>query len=215
MAKIGKGSFRWEQHWGDYDIMYSSKDKQFYIDARKLFSGAGEFFDSLVSNDKKPEGLNFHQISYGRNIGAKFIFAATEKDLVEAVNLFNRLFVTTETSEEKVILYFFKYETETQQNDEDRHGRYEGTQRFGMEFKYRIASKKILGENKLYTDLNTKNRIDRYEMNVFKEISWSQELEDFIKSFSKSFDVLVDKMKPFFEVEGKIIELIGKNILMP
>ena len=215
MSKIGKGSFRWEQHWGDYDIMYSSKDKVFYTDARKLFSGAGEFFDSLASNDKKPEGLNFHQISYGHNIGAKHIFASTEKDLVEAINLFNRLFVTTETAEEKVILYFFKYETETQQNDKDRHGRYENAQKFGMEFKYRIASKKILGENKLYTDLDTKNRIDRYEMNVFKEIPWSQELEDFIKSFSVSFDKLVDKMKPFFEVDGKIIELIGKNILMP
>ena len=215
MAKIGKGHFRWEDHWCDYDIMYSSKDKEFYTDASKLFAGAGEFFDSLIESDTKTEGLQLHKPGYGRHLGSRQIFAHTEKELVDAVSLFNKMFTTTETKEEKVILYAFDYQTETQKKDRDRFSRNDGTQKFSMEFKYHIASKKMLGDNKIYTEINTRNRVDRYDTHNFKEIPWTQELEDFIMSFSKAFDGLVNKMKPFFEVDGKIIELIGKNILMP
>lgn len=104
MAKIGKGRYRWEDHWGDYDIMYSSKNKVFYADAGKLFPGAGEFFDSLYLNEKKTEGLNMQQSSYGRQSMVKQIYAKSEKEVEDAVNLFNKMFVTTETAEEKVIL---------------------------------------------------------------------------------------------------------------
>lgn len=216
MAKIGRGRYRWDDHWGDYDIMYSSKEKHFYADAAKLFEGSGEFFDSLYMNEKKTEGLNMQQATYGRQSTVKQIFAKSEKEVEDAVNLFNKLFVTTETAEEKVILYSFDYETETQRKDRDRF--YMGghdAKKFSMEFKYHIAKKKILGPNKIYTEFGTSIRIDRYDVHNFKEIPWSQELEDFIKSFSKSFDGLVNRMKPFFEVDGKIIELIGKNILTP
>ena len=215
MAKIGIGNFRWEQHYGDYDIMYSSKDQTFYTDASKLFAGAGEFFDSINGSDNKVEGLNLHKINYGHNAGMKQIYASSQKALENSVNLFNKLFVTTETTEEKVILYTFNYDTETGKNDGYHRYNQGSSEIFSMEFRYYIASKKILGENKLYIDISTRSRIDRYDVAKFKEIAWSQELEDFIKSFSKSFDGLVNKMRPFFEEEGKIIELIGKNILMP
>jgi hypothetical protein len=215
MAKIGIGRFRWNDHWGDYDIMYSSKDKEFYTDAGKLFPGAGEFFDSLLGSGKPTEGLTLHQYSYGRMSQVKQISALTQTKLEESVNLFNRLFVEVETSEEKVILYVFDYHTETQQANNDRFNRFENVQKLSMEFKYHIAMKKTLGENKLYTKISTQNRVDRYDVHNYKEIPWSQELEDFIISFSKSFDILVNKMKPFFEIDGKIVELIGKNILMP
>lgn len=214
MAKIGKGHFRWEDHWGDYDIMYSTKDKGFYIDASKLFAGAGEFFDSLFESDTKTEGILMNKPSWGRNRGLRQIYAPSEKELVESVNKFNMLFVTTSTSEVKVILYDFEYHTETQ--EKNNHRFYEpNRQKFGMEFQYIIANKKILGINNSYTDIVGNNGVNKYEIKKFKEILWSQELEDFIKLFSKSFDELVNKMKPFFEEDGRIIELIGKNILMP
>lgn len=215
MAKIGKGRFHWEQSYGDYEIMYSAKNKEFYTDVSKLFAGAGEFFDSLFQNDKKTEGISMEKPSWGRDVGKRKIVAPTEKELVNSVNLFNRLFVETVTSEVKVILYQFTYSTETIRRDGYDNFSHGNSESFGMEFKYHIADKKILGDNKLYTDAKTKNRIDKYDSRNFKEIPWSQELEDFIKSFSKSFDDLVNNMKPFFEVDGKIIELIGKNILMP
>lgn len=213
MAKIGKGHFRFDNHWGDYDIFYSSKDKQFYADANKLFEGSAEFFDSL--QDKKPEGMNMYQIHHGRQNGLKQIWAVTQKDLEDAVSRFNRMFVETTTSEVKVILYSLKYKTETQ-NNETRGMRANelATQEFNMGFKYRIAMKKTLGDNSLYTDAKGYGRrLDRYDVADMKEIAWTQELEDFIVSFSKAFDGLIDKMKPFFETEGRIMELIGRNIL--
>lgn len=210
MAKIGRGSYRYENHWGEYDIMYSSKDSHFFVYVDKLFSGAVEFYDA-ISDDKTHE-IKMVNYTYGR-IKGRMIFAATEKQLTDSVNTFHRLYVTTSTSEEKVILYYFTYSTETQQKDNTRFSRYDSYKKFGMEFKYYIASKKILGANKLYTDIDTHQNIDRYVTSSYNEIAWSQELEDFIKLFSQSFDALVNRMKPFFEVEGKIIELIGRNIL--
>ena len=220
MAKIGKGSFRWDSHYGDYDIYYSSKSQGFYVDATKLFPGSAEFFDSLVysevvSEDQK--SLKMEKVHHGREIGMRKIWAKTQKELVDSVNLFNRMFVQAETSEKKVILYRFTYKTETQSSS-DRRGlsgmMNNNTQEFEMGFKYRIAIKKSLGDNSMYRDCKYSNiRYSRHDISDMKEIIWTQELEDFIVSFSKSFDGLIDKMKPFFETEGKIMELIGRNIL--
>ena len=218
MAKIGKAFFRCDQHYGYYDIFYSSKDKEFYVDVTKLFVGADEFFDSIIESEvvsENQKSINMSRYTYGRNSGMRKIYALTQKDLEDSVNKFNRMFVTTSTSEAKVILYSFDYKTETQNNDS--RGMHQGenhTQQFEMGFKYRIAMKKTLGENCLYTDCSEyRNSLSRYDIKTMKEIAWTQELEDFIKSFSKAFDGLIDKMKPFFETEGRIMELIGRNIL--
>ena len=220
MAKIGKGHFRFDDHYGYYDIFYSSKDQGFYVDAAKLFEGSAEFFDSMIYSEvvsEEQKSIKMTAIPYGRERGVRKIWAMTQKELESSVSLYNKLFTQAVTSEKKVILYRFTYKTETQSSS-DRRGlsgmMNNNTQEFEMGFKYRIAIKKSLGDNSMYRDCKYSNiRYSRHDISDMKEIIWTQELEDFIVSFSKSFDGLIDKMKPFFETEGRIMELIGRNIL--
>lgn len=217
MAKIGKEYVRFEQSHMEYEIMYSSDNGLFWTDVGKMPEGMQEYFDSIINSKdidhKKMEEMGLRKSHMKRTGYRKIIFGSTEKELKDRVYVFHRDFVKLATSESKVILYKFSYCSENNQMKSPMGGFNRQEDQFSLEFSYYIATRKDFGSEKLYRKAGSNYQIGRHDIYSFKEIPWTQELEDFIHSFEKSFDQLVTRMRPFFEDDGKIMELIGKNIL--
>jgi hypothetical protein len=219
MAKIGKEFVRFEQSNMEYEIMYSSDSGFFWADVSKMPSGMEEYFDSIVNSKEidhaKRNEMGIREGHLRRTGYKKLIFGGTEAELKERVADFHRKFVKLATSESKVILYQFSYNSENNVMKNWHGGYSRNDDRFSLEFSYYIATRKDFGSDKLYRKCGSNFQISRHDIHSFKEIPWTQELEDFIHSFEKSFDQLVTKMRPFFENDGQIMELIGRNILAP
>ena len=212
MPKIGKGNFENIHKYITYDIFYTTQSGLFYVKVDGLFNDAADFFTVMQNaKESKLEGLSDSWLPRLRN--TKLITGNSEVEVKERAKAFYQKYTELNEKENKVILYDYNYQTETQSSPNYRGFSTPEEGALEMKFKYRILTKKIFGEDFVYLDKNGR-RLSRFDLNKeTNEIPWTQEMEDFMKNFSKSFDNLVNKMKPYFTEKDKILELAGRNIL--
>ena len=200
----------------EYDIYYSAKLEMFYVKIEPLGESALGFFKSIYEDkeyQKEQELEGLHQ-QYMRGPMVQLIIARSQEEIKEFAEQFWRIFTKQAVKDEKVILYNFEYTTVEQSTNQFHHRGSNDGETLKMTFKYIVAIKRSFGSKPIYLNAENENWALHYsDYRDRMEIPWSEEMQAFLDEFAKSFDQLVNHMKEYFTVEGKIFELMGKNIL--
>lgn len=213
MPKVGKAWVGRNNTSKEYEIYYSSKHEIFYVKIGSLGEDAQIIFNAIMSKKSSERELKGLASIRLRGDIDSLITADTEADVKERTQEFWNSLVTQTVKDEKVVLYKFEYSTGKQSTDRFHHHDIE-TGKLNLEFRYIVAIKRSFSNNVVYLKENNLNS-QLHNSDYFQrlEIPWSEELQIFLDDFSGSFDRLVDHMKLYFSEEGKILELMGKNIL--
>ena len=208
MAKIKDVEYRNEYRRINAVLNYKSDLELFYIRLDDIGQdGIREFLESQVKTNDDIDHMRLSRIGVVTGI-----FTATQKQAEDAFNLFVRDFFDAKIDVQKAILLQLSYKTETQNNSD---WRYTGVRKeeknpgkLELSVLFEIVEKKTFGEK--FTYYKDGHRVQNYK---YSEVPWTQELEDFLKRFSKSFDGLVDLFRLHLTTPEDIKKLAGKNIL--
>ena len=188
-----------------FDLNYSTSAGTFYTRHDKI-DGVNQTDFSIYCNvlfdDKEEQRVDTVQIRPGYMSREICIVGSNEKELEENVKEVLTQFLKTKTTERKVIYYEMDYDTPFTKRKSGFRGSYFN----GMYMKvdWKIGFVKNYGGEDVYFDSQGR-KMQRRELN--KMIDWTEEAEKVFKDFEISFDKLIKKIAPFFEEEGKILEI--------
>lgn len=136
------------------------------------------------------------------------VIGLTEEECERDLKKFMRTFFTSKSKVEKMIVYTLTYQTPHGNNE--RFNR--NVDKRYLEYSWRILEKETYTGDPIYYEpgrgTGSRRRIHGY-MGETQEIPWTQEVEDFLTGFDKSFHDLIERMLPFFKEEGKMVELLN------